>query len=142
QARASEIICRASEAGFDAIVVPLHDLNLLDIAATRQLAQEAGLSIVNSMSQTPQADVSSEELSVRRHGIDRLKRAIEAALSLGSEQIDGVLYGPLGDRSGPVTERRFNRTAQILGSLADDVKGDISLSLEVVNRYETPMINT
>ena len=90
----------------------------------------------------PDVDISSEDPDVRSAGERRLATMTAVARDIGADQLGGVLYGPLGAR-GPVTPERFRRTGELLGAAAERARGDgVQIAFEVLNRYETAVVNT
>jgi D-psicose/D-tagatose/L-ribulose 3-epimerase len=78
-----------------------------------------------------------------KKGDELLRKAVDKLHALGSTELCGVIYSNLGKYPGPASpENRANSIAamQRLSDYAAD-KG-INISLEVVNRYETNIMNT
>lgn len=141
--RGEELAARAASVGFDRLIVPLHDLSVVDVAAITASLTRHGLTAANTIGQLVDADISSDDARVREAGRDRLRAAAAVAADMGSNHLGGVIYGPIGDKRGPVTRERFVRTAGILGELAEEFhEVGLQLACEVVNRYETPLLNT
>ncbi len=137
------VLTEAAALGYRRVVVPLRRFETLDPAAVRAVFERHGLSPITAGNQTPEADVSSDDDAVRQAGEQRLRAMIAFTHEIGGDQISGVLYGVLAHADGPVTADRFTRTARILGRIADDAAAiGVRVVCEVVNRYETAMMNT
>jgi D-psicose/D-tagatose/L-ribulose 3-epimerase len=68
---------------------------------------------------------------------------IDATAALGGTQMNGVEYGLFGRAATAPPREAFERSAVQLGRLADHARDQgITMTFEVVNRYETAMINT
>ena len=80
---------------------------------------------------------------MRRRGVQRLQTAIGIARDMGSRQINGVIYAPLLRASRPANEDAFKKSAECMGKAAETgERAGVRLAIEIVNRYETNLINT
>jgi len=140
---AERVVERIARIGYRRIVVVLRDPHTYRTAGIRDLVERHGLRVMTNTNQTPDEDISSDDPAIRSRGIDRLRRAIALSAELGSDRLTGVLYGPLGKAARPPGWAAIARTAKILGDLAEEAASSgVGLLVEVVNRYETPMLNT
>jgi D-psicose/D-tagatose/L-ribulose 3-epimerase len=138
--QAPPLLERAAELGYTHVVVPVRAID--DPDAVAALLSRHGLAPLASGSAQPDVDISSDDADVRAAGSARLVEMIAIARDVGADQLGGVLYGPLGGR-GPVTRERFERTAALLGAAAEHAHGQgVQLAFEVLNRYETAIVNT
>ena len=131
-----------AETGFDLIEVPVLDPDSIDIPMTRALLEEHGLHATCSLGLTFDADISSADDVVARRGQERLEAALGVARGIGASYLGGVIYSALGKYGEPATAAgRSNCVAglrELARRAADD---DITLGLEVVNRYESNVLN-
>lgn len=142
-ALAEGIVERIARIGYRRILVVLRDPHGFDSAGIRDLVDTHGLGVITNTNQIAGEDISSDDPDVRALGLARLRRAVELSAELGSDRLTGILYGVLGKASGPVPPAVFDRTAKILGDLAEEAAASgVGLLCEVVNRYETSMLNT
>lgn len=140
---APAMVDRIAAVGYRRVVVVLRDPHTFDAGGIRNLLESRGLRAMTNANQIPAEDISSDDAEVRGRGIARLRRAVELSVELGSDRLTGVLYGVLGKAAGPTSRVGFDRTAKILGDLADEAAASgVGLLVEVVNRYETSMVNT
>jgi D-psicose/D-tagatose/L-ribulose 3-epimerase len=110
---------------------------------TRDLLAEYGVRAHASLGLSPTTDVTSTDPSIIAKGDELLRKATDVLHELGGTELCGVLYCSLGRYPGPASkENRANSVAamQRLSDYAAD-KG-INISLEVVNRYESNIMNT
>ncbi|WP_309068913.1 sugar phosphate isomerase/epimerase family protein [Microbacterium sp.] len=129
--------------GFRRIVLPPVDPVSFDAAGFRVLCEARGLSAIPIVGQSPGADVSSDDPQIRAAGSDALRRAIDLAAELGADQLNGVQYGLFGRSPSVVPRDAWERSAAAVGEVAEAAhQRGIALVFEVLNRYETPMINT
>ena len=142
-AGARAAISGAARAGYDYVEVALLDPWSVDTAMTKDLLAEYGVRAHASLGLSFDTDVTSTNPAVVAKGDELLRKATDVLHALGGTELCGVLYSALGKYPGPASkESRANSVSamQRLGDYAAD-KG-ITVSLEVVNRYETNIMNT
>jgi D-psicose/D-tagatose/L-ribulose 3-epimerase len=143
EASARYAIESTREAGFDLIEVPVLDPSSVDTAMTRRLLQDNGLASACSMGLDDDTDVSSEDPAVVARGRDRLAAAVAVAHAIGATHLCGVLYSKLGKYPRPLTPVGRQHVVESMTWLAKQAAdAGLSLALEVVNRYETNVVNT
>ncbi len=138
------VFAKAKDIGFDAIEVSLTSGPDTPIAAMRAAADRLGLSVYASMGLPLDKDITSPDVSVRRGGIEHLKRCVEAAARLGSPILGGLphvpwLHFPPEHDLRPYRERSALAMREVAG-----VAGDLGLTIciELINRFETYICNT
>lgn len=115
----------------------------VDVRSLRLTLANAGIAPIAMAGLTPDADVSSVSADVRSRGVDLLRSTVDFARDLGADQLNGVSYALFGEHSQPFAEERIAASAQAVGEVADYAKeAGITMTFEVVNRYETSMLNT
>ena len=142
-AGARAAISGAARAGYDYVEVALLDPWSVDTAMTKDLLAEYGVRAHASLGLSFDTDVTSTNPAIVAKGDELLRKATDVLHALGGTELCGVLYSALGKYPGPASkESRANSVSamQRLGDYAAD-KG-ITVSLEVVNRYETNIMNT
>ncbi|QCU76990.1 sugar phosphate isomerase/epimerase [Citricoccus sp. SGAir0253] len=131
------------DAGYRRVVLGPLDPSSRGVADLARRIGDAGLAPIAMAVQSPEANVASPEPHVRRRGHDRLRRFVDLAGRLGADQLNGVPYGVHGDVSARPDERTLANTAQLVGDVADEAAAaGIMMTFEVVNRYETSVVNT
>ena len=136
-------ISGAARSGYDYVEIALLDPWKVDTAMTRDLLAEYGVRAHASLGLSPTTDVTSTDASIIAKGDELLRKASDVLHELGGTELCGVLYCSLGKYPGPASrENRANSVAamQRLSDYAAD-KG-INVNFEVVNRYETNIMNT
>lgn len=134
---------RTRLAGFDLIEFPLMDPATFDAAVARAALDEQGLAATGSLGLTDATDVSSEDPAVVQAGEDLLNRAVDIAAEIGSAHLCGVLYSALRKYMEPPTPRGLANSREVLGRVSQRAsEARVLVSLEVVNRYETNVVNT
>jgi D-psicose/D-tagatose/L-ribulose 3-epimerase len=138
-----ESVRQTKEAGFDLIEFPLMDPFSFDVAAARTALDEHGLRATASLGLSEATDVSSEDSAVVRAGEDLLNRAVDVLAELGSAHLCGVIYSAMRKYMEPATAQGVANSQAVLSRVAERAAGaGITVSLEVVNRYETNIMNT
>jgi D-psicose/D-tagatose/L-ribulose 3-epimerase len=140
---ARKAISGASRAGYDYIEIALLDPWKVDVVLTKDLLQEFNLRAHASLGLSSATDVTSTNASIVTKGDELLRKATDVLSAIGGTELCGVIYCALGKYPGPaLKENRANSVAamQRLADYAAD-KG-INIDLEVVNRYETNIMNT
>ena len=133
----------AKKAGYDYIEMLMIEPDKIDVAMTKAVLSEYGLFATASLGLSPETDVTSTNPSIVKKGDELLRKVVDKLHAIGSTELCGVIYCSLGKYPGPAsTENRANSIAAVarLADYAAD-KG-ININLEVVNRYETNIMNT
>jgi len=135
---------KAREIGFDAVEISLIAGPDIDISAIRSKLDQLHLDVFCSMGLPLDKDITSPDATVRRAGIDYLKRCTETAARIGSPILGGLPYvpwlhfpdnhdlRPYAERSAAAIHE-VARTASDLG---------ITICTEIINRYGTYIFNT
>jgi D-psicose/D-tagatose/L-ribulose 3-epimerase len=138
------LVDHVKELGFDAIEIPLMELDKVDPTAIRERTEAAGLDVLTSVAVDERTDPTAESADVRRAAREFLERCVEATAAMGATLFTGVTYSAIGRR----IERRpddtdFERAAEVLADVAR-LAGDhgVTVGIEPVNRYETFLVNT
>ena len=141
--QATRAINKTAEAGFVFIEVPSRHPSSIDPAVTTKLLEEAGIGIAFSMGLDFDSDISSCDPEKEARGKAVLLDAISVCRDCGGKSIAGILYSAFGKYHVQPTIEGIKRSADILREVAEvAAASDISLCLEVVNRYETNILNT
>ncbi|MCU1676802.1 MAG: xylose isomerase protein [Frankiales bacterium] len=143
RASVERAVKQTAAAGFDLLEFSLHDLDNLDVAHARTLLTEAGIQVVCSRGLAFDADVSSDDTAVVQRGALLLGKSLEATAGLGGRLLTGALYSALGKYGRPVSEAGRRNAVAVLQDLAREaLTKNVTLGLEIINRYETNVINT
>ena len=142
-ASAKHAIASTADIGFDLIEIPLLDPSSVDTSMTRSLLDEHGIMAACSLGLDPDADVSSEDSAVVARGRDLLGQAVDVTAEIGATDLCGVLYSVLAKYPTPISERSRANVVESMHWLAERAAGSgLRINLEVVNRYETNVVNT
>jgi D-psicose/D-tagatose/L-ribulose 3-epimerase len=137
---------RVASLGFDALEICIEDPARVSAEAVRRAADDAGVTIAVCGAFGPNRDVSHEESSRRRLGIDYLKTCIDLAAAVGAPNVIGPMYSATGKtRLLPYAEREQQRTwaADSLREVGGYAAAwGVGLAIEPLNRFETDLVNT
>lgn len=143
EASARKAALSAKKAGYDYIEMLMIEPEKIDVVMTKEVLAEHGLSATASLGLSPETDVTSTNPSIVKKGDELLRKVVDKLHAIGSTELCGVIYCSLGKYPGPASaENRVNSISAVtrLADYAAD-KG-ININLEVVNRYETNIMNT
>jgi D-psicose/D-tagatose/L-ribulose 3-epimerase len=143
EASARKAAASAKKAGYDYIEMLMIEPDKIDVAMTKAVLSEYGLFATASLGLSPETDVTSTNPSIVKKGDELLRKVVDKLHAIGSTELCGVIYCSLGKYPGPASaENRANSISAVtrLADYAAD-KG-ININLEVVNRYETNIMNT
>jgi D-psicose/D-tagatose/L-ribulose 3-epimerase len=135
---------KAQQAGFDAVEISLITGGDLDVASYQKALDQLGLRPYCIMGLNSQTDITSPDIATRRAGIEYIKRALEAVNKLGSPILCGLpyiqwLYFP-PDGDFQAYRDRCAASLREVAIVASDL--NVTICLEVINRYETFIFNT
>lgn len=136
-------IAKTAEVGYDFIEAPALDPSLIDPVFTRRQLDQAGIGINFSLGLDFDSDISSGDQEKRARGKKKLEDAVAVCRDCGGEYIGGILYSAFGKYFTPPTADGIRQSAETLAEVAEiAARSNITLVLEVVNRYETNICNT
>ncbi|GAA3596311.1 sugar phosphate isomerase/epimerase [Kineosporia mesophila] len=142
-AEVEQAVRSTKEAGYDLLEFSLHDGLTMDTAHARTTLEQAGLQVACSRGLAPDADVSSEDPAVVARGAQLLSKSLEITAAIGGTMFAGALYSAFGKAAAPLSTAGRNNVIAVLRDLAKQAaEHDITLMLEICNRYETNVINT
>ncbi|MBE2278350.1 MAG: sugar phosphate isomerase/epimerase [Rhodobacteraceae bacterium] len=142
-ASVARILDLAAGAGFDALALPLRDPAALQAPALGAAFRAAGMAALGTAGMPSGADISSADPAERQRGEAHLRRVVAVAAEIGIEQINGVLYATLGHAPTLPDADAPRRSAEVLHRIAEAaLAAGVRLCAELVNRYETALLNT
>lgn len=130
----------AAAAGFDIVEIPLLEPSQIPIRATIEVLDRFGLTATCSLGLPADAHAPDRP----EKAVQFLDEAIDTAAVIGSKWLTGALYGHLGFLTGAApTETEIDTIAGVLQNAADHAQElGMRLGIEVINRYETHLINS
>ena len=140
---ARKIVEKTKQAGYDLIELSLHGPELMDPVLMRDLLQEKNLRVGCSRGLTFAADVSSEDAQVVAKGVAMLEEGIDITRRIGGSYFGGILYGAMAKYGHPCSPAGRRNAIHAVRRVADFAgERGVTLGLEVVNRYESNLLNT
>ena len=136
---------KAKECGFDAVEISfVSGPENIDVPRLRQELDSLGLDVFCSTGLSPATDITSLDESLRKAGVKYLRQCLETTQAIGSPILGGVTYAPWlyfpQDENLQAYRDRSAAALQEVGQMADDF--GITLTIEILNRFETFMFNT
>lgn len=134
---------KTKEAGFDLIEFPLMDPFSFDVAVAKDALEEYDLAVSASLGLSEATDVTSSDPAIVAAGEALLIKAVDVLADLGGQHFCGVIYSAMKKYMEPVTAEGLASSQAAIARVADHAaERGVSVSLEVVNRYETNVLNT
>ncbi|MGD1822673.1 MAG: dihydroxyacetone kinase subunit DhaL [Pleomorphochaeta sp.] len=134
---------KVKELGFDGAEISLFGNSDEKINDALSCAKDLGLDVICGTGVSAECDPSSEDENVRQKAIDYLKECVDKVAFGNGKNLNGVLYAPWQGFSQVSKQTRWNNASNVLkevGSYAK--KKNITLNIEVINRFETDFFNT
>jgi D-psicose/D-tagatose/L-ribulose 3-epimerase len=136
-------IANTAEVGYDLIEIPALDPASIDVDFTRRQLEAAGIGATSSLGLDADSDISSNDREKERRGQARLEQAVVLARDIGATHVCGILESAFQKYAEPTTAEGVKRSAEILRRVAEvAARSNVILGLEVVNRYESNVLNT
>lgn len=129
--------------GYDLIEIPVIDPYAIDVNMTRKALDDTGLGAACSLGLSLDTDISSPDAAVVARGERLLHDALAVARDLGAAYLGGVIASALARYThAPSTQGRANCVRVLHGLAEQAAASGMTLGLEVVNRYESNLLNT
>jgi D-psicose/D-tagatose/L-ribulose 3-epimerase len=134
---------RAMQFGFDHMVVPLRDHATVQPERLARGFSRLGIVPLVTSTLRPENDISSTDAGIWQRGVAYHLQSLRIAQDMGAPHVGGVLYSALHRYDRPPTPENFKAAAEGLSVVAERAKEmGLTLAIEVVNRYESNLINT
>ncbi|NBO16888.1 MAG: sugar phosphate isomerase/epimerase [Actinobacteria bacterium] len=136
-------ISSAARNGYDYIELAIFDPWNFDTKLTKDLLQEFGLRAHASLGLSATTDVTSTDPAIVAKGDELLRKVADVLHQLGGTELCGVIYSALAKYPSPATKENRSNSVKAMQRLADYTADlGINIDLEVVNRYESNIMNT
>lgn len=143
EASARKAAASAKRAGYDYIEMLMIEPDKIDVAMTKEVLAEYGLFATASLGLSSETDVTSTNPSIVKKGDVLLRKVVDKLHAIGSTELCGVIYCSLEKYPGPASpENRANSISAVIRIADYAADKNININLEVVNRYETNIMNT
>lgn len=136
-------IDKTAEKGFDLIEISAMAPHLMNIDLTRRRLEQAGIGVTMSLGLAAEQDISSTDPQRVRAGEAHLMDVVSMARDLGATHVCGILYSAFQKYTEPATAAGVASSIEVMARIAEKAAAsDITLGMEVVNRYESNVLNT
>ena len=136
-------IAKTAEVGYDFIEAPALDPGAIDVDFTRRQLELNRIGINLSLGLDADTDISSGDKEKAARGKQKLEDAVRVARDLGAQYVCGILHSAFQKNIWPTTSAGVAMSAEVLAQVAETAAASgITLGLEVVNRYESNLLNT
>jgi D-psicose/D-tagatose/L-ribulose 3-epimerase len=140
------VLDKCREFGLDGIEVPLlaYMQEQLPVRELKSRADDLGLELITSTGLEEETSIISDDKKKRERGKAFLKKSIDLAHQLGSDELSGVIYAPWAVLKGRRrTDWEYKNCVESLREVAEYAESaGVYLCLEPVNRYEGYFLNT
>lgn len=139
------IIYHVKDLGCSLIDIAVPSIDGFCVPEIRKALKETGLRAILNFNMSEKANPISPDAAVRSNADNMIRRLIELAVETGAKQISGVLSAAWGYKTNkPRTSDEWNWSIDYMRRAAEYAKtqGDITISVEVINRYVTHFLNT
>jgi D-psicose/D-tagatose/L-ribulose 3-epimerase len=139
----AKAIGQTAELGFDLIEIPALDPKSIDVAFTRRTLEQNKLGVTMSLGLDAAGDISSGDPEKIKRGEALLLDALRVARDIGATHVCGILYSAFQKYFVPPTEKGIQGSIDAIRRFcAEAAKSNITIGMEVVNRYESNVLNT
>src|SRR5690606_17660698 len=117
--------------------------HLMNIDLTRRRLEQAGIGVTMSLGLAAEQDISSTDPQRVRAGEAHLMDVVSMARDLGATHVCGILYSAFQKYTEPATAAGVASSIEVMARIAEKPAASaITLGVEVVNRYESNVLNT
>lgn len=131
------------ELGFDLIEFSYIDPTQVEVSWLARRLEALQLDVAISMGLPPEGDISSGDPATVARGTAILMNAVDLTRDLGGTKLAGILSSAHGKCEAPLTRKAWDTSVSAFAGVAEHAKAaGVTLNLEVVNRFESNMLNT
>ncbi len=131
--------------GFDLIEFGIESTSDLDYAQAGNVAKANGLGVSVCAAMGPDRDLIHADDSIRKNGMDYVRHCIDAAKTVGANNVIGPLYSAVGRTWQSTDDERKRDTDLLVRQLKDlstyAIDRGVGLAVEPLNRFETSFMN-
>ena len=138
------VIPKAKELGFEVLDISISKPDLFPTQLVKEKIQETSLEVVTTTTLNKETNLISSDPTIRKNGIQFMKKMVDINVELGSRIIGGVVYAAWGYLSGkPRTEQEWDWSISSMKEIARYAqdRSEINICVEPVNRFETHFLN-
>lgn len=136
-------LSQVSKIGYDVMELPLLNPDALDTNFVSKAYEKFNIEPTVSLGLSFKTDIASEDKDRVNAGQELLLKALQKTIDVGSSNLCGVIHSALQKNDAPKTKKGYENSLSVIRDLAEKAnQNNVTLSLEVVNRYETNIMNT
>ena len=136
-------LSQVSKIGYDVMELPLLNPDALDTNFVSKAYEKFNIEPTVSLGLSFKTDIASEDQDRVNAGHELLLKALQKTIDVGSSNLCGVIHSALQKNDAPKTKKGYENSLSVIRDLAEKAnQNNVTLSLEVVNRYETNIMNT
>ena len=138
------LVEQIKEIGFDAVELPLYEVDVDKYAKWGKRLDDLGLARTAATVRGPDDNPMSADPAIRRRGVEANKAALDCCQAAGVETMAGPFHSALGLFSGAgPTRDEWRWAVDSMKELAEYAeKCNVNLGLEYLNRFECYLLNT
>jgi len=134
---------KSAEHGYRTIEFAYLRPEKFNLGQLSKLAQSLDVEIGVTMGLPLDRDISSEDAATVKAGKAMLADAVRAVRDIGGNKLGGILYSAHTKYNRQPTKRGWDNSVAVIAETAELAKScGVDLVLEVVNRFETNLLNT
>ncbi|GLS18212.1 epimerase [Labrys miyagiensis] len=129
--------------GYKLIEFPRLDPKKFDVSWLAKRLADYELKVTVTMGLPLDGDISSEDAAVVERGEQILSDAVAITRDLGGQKLGGIIFSAHTKYKSLPTQKGWDNSVGALSRVAPKAKeAGVTLNLEVVNRFETNLLNT
>lgn len=134
---------KSAEHGYRCIEFAYLRPELFDLDRLAKKSRDLDVQIGVTMGLPLDRDISSEDPETVARGRAMLSDAVKAVRDIGGDKLGGILYSAHTKYNRQPTEKGWKNSAEVIGEIGEQARAaGVDLVLEVVNRFETNLLNT
>ena len=134
---------KAKAAGYSLIEFPRLNPKNFNVATFARYLQREEMRVAVTTGLPADADVSSEDETAVARGEALLKDTVAVTRDLGGKKLGGIIFSKHGKFYDFPTKKGWENSVGALSRVAELAKdAGVTLNLEIVNRFETNLLNT
>ena len=138
------LIDKAKGLGFEVLDIAIAHPENFPTEKVKERVDRVGIKVVTSTTLNKDTNLISPDASIRKRGIETLKRLVDINMDIGSTILAGVNYAAWGYLTGrPRTEDEWKWSVDSMREVTQYAKekGSLVIAVEPVNRFETHFLN-
>jgi D-psicose/D-tagatose/L-ribulose 3-epimerase len=140
------VVGHAKEVGADVLELCIEDTSRVTAEAVREAAEGVDIAFSVCGAFGEDRDLSHEDPTIRRQGLDYLEFLIDLAAGIGAPNVVGPMYSAVGKARMLSADEREQQRRWAVESIVEGAEyaGErgVRLAVEPLNRFETDLVNT